>query len=723
MALSKFEPASLDLELQFDWDVIEKFLTSMTLLTEDGHMIAKKGRKTPDQPVMYSRPNFFISNPQSKQVQHKMHTWYQMIRQRQPIPARHYVISVCDRPDCISHFVVVPRKTSPISQMNEAEYKLLIDRFQSHCGPKNNETGCVQWINGYIRPEGYGVFHMNCRNIPAHMAAYYIHHKQDLPPFDPETKMVMRHLCAGNRLCVNWEHVMPGTHQENADDNVAQGKRVFGEDVKNHKLSAKQVEEIREKRKNGVTQKKCGEEYGVSTSTIAQIDQGNTWVHKLSEEQKTTIEKSRKRVKRLSPEAIRTIQLSKGTLTKKERMKKFAITAKTLRKYDRLPLITEEIVAADKAKRWNTFCKRVISNLQKNSKLITAKDGSQHLVWKGNESQDPCALTKTTYFGKHAKSGKPRNCPVHMASYLAHNGMTHVPPGLQVCHGCLYKYCVSIECLSLGTPKKNSADKERDGTSRKEEDHPNHQLTKEEVKRIRSSKGLATARERAKKFKKKVTTIQMLDHNKVNWPSPEAQAEEPSQELKELFSDSVKLTPELRERIRSSKGLGPQDERARRLNVIIGTVQYVDNETRKHPDVALCPTEELRALFADYVRPKSTTQLKHEELAKKVKSTKDLAAQHERAYIFELNQRTVCRFDNDAKIPYEAPSPELRLWFKEQLSEIPKMTRRNMQQFAQERKRAKLMETTELAKVAAEDVENEKETDDEEPEMNESDEN
>lgn len=85
-----------------------------------------------------------------------------------------------------------------------------------------------------------------------------------------------RHL-NGNRTDNRLENLSWGTREENAEDKVRHGTATRGEKNGNSKLTIEQVCKIRELHKNGETQKKIGEKFGIAYQTVGGIVRGEAW--------------------------------------------------------------------------------------------------------------------------------------------------------------------------------------------------------------------------------------------------------------------------------------------------------------------------------------------------------------------------------------------------------------------------------------------------------------
>jgi hypothetical protein len=137
---------------------------------------------------------------------------------------------------------------------------------------------CWKWSGGYGR-RGYGRFQGNdCKLLPAHRFSYYLHHP--LNEFIENIEFFVCHSC-DNPECCNPEHLFLGTHIENMRDRDEKGRggQPNGEKNGQAKLNENQVKEIREKytKKNKLTYKQLGKEYGVHPKTIQRIIKHKNW--------------------------------------------------------------------------------------------------------------------------------------------------------------------------------------------------------------------------------------------------------------------------------------------------------------------------------------------------------------------------------------------------------------------------------------------------------------
>lgn len=140
-------------------------------------------------------------------------------------------------------------------------------------------NACWLW-DGPPRHNGYGEIRINGRNgktLRAHRVAWEIANG----PI-PEGLCVM-HKC-DNRICVRPDHLSIGTVADNQADMArkgrAKGNPQKGEFSGHHKLTEKQVLEIRKRFANGETDKHIlGVKFGVTRQSIHLIVTRRQWSH------------------------------------------------------------------------------------------------------------------------------------------------------------------------------------------------------------------------------------------------------------------------------------------------------------------------------------------------------------------------------------------------------------------------------------------------------------
>ena len=82
------------------------------------------------------------------------------------------------------------------------------------------------------------------------------------------------------RACVNPDHLYAGDARTNADDRVEAGRVVRGEDHHGAKLTGDEVREIKHRLQLGEeSYREIGEDYGVSVTTLCNINLGKRWAH------------------------------------------------------------------------------------------------------------------------------------------------------------------------------------------------------------------------------------------------------------------------------------------------------------------------------------------------------------------------------------------------------------------------------------------------------------
>lgn len=139
----------------------------------------------------------------------------------------------------------------------------------------NEVTACREW-KGYVRQSGYGEvgvkFLSKWNHVRVHRLAWMLM-RGDIPK-----GLQLRHLCH-NKICINTEHLMPGTSQENIQDNVIAGRQAKGEKHGKTKYTEKEIKIIRKLRAIGTTQRKVANIFGTGKTTIANIEHRRVWRH------------------------------------------------------------------------------------------------------------------------------------------------------------------------------------------------------------------------------------------------------------------------------------------------------------------------------------------------------------------------------------------------------------------------------------------------------------
>jgi len=138
------------------------------------------------------------------------------------------------------------------------------------------ENGCLIYT-GKSRAKGYGNVNWQCdhtgktRSVRAHRLSYFLAHGT-FPMDDAGDPLLVRHTCH-TPLCVNPDHLLKGTNQQNCDDMKKAGRSLDQKGSKNHnsKLTETQRQQVIEMRNQGRTLKQIGEHFGIHLSTVGKI--------------------------------------------------------------------------------------------------------------------------------------------------------------------------------------------------------------------------------------------------------------------------------------------------------------------------------------------------------------------------------------------------------------------------------------------------------------------
>jgi len=128
--------------------------------------------------------------------------------------------------------------------------------------------GCWEWT-GALNRSGYGVFWSDNKAQLAHRFSYSL-----VNPTPPKG-MEVRHKC-DNKLCVNPQHLIVGTKQQNLQDRNRRKRTASGVRNGRSKLTPAKVAQIRLRFKNE-TQTKLALEFGVSRKNIYLIVNNLIW--------------------------------------------------------------------------------------------------------------------------------------------------------------------------------------------------------------------------------------------------------------------------------------------------------------------------------------------------------------------------------------------------------------------------------------------------------------
>ena len=129
---------------------------------------------------------------------------------------------------------------------------------------------CHYW-GGHINGHGYGMFKFRGRVERAHRVNYVLT-KGEIPEINGKPA-VLRHKC-DQPLCVNPDHLVPGTQLENIQDAVDRERMPRGEDHHHCTVSDSRLAEIMSDIAAGGATGVLAERYGVSPSYISTLRHG-----------------------------------------------------------------------------------------------------------------------------------------------------------------------------------------------------------------------------------------------------------------------------------------------------------------------------------------------------------------------------------------------------------------------------------------------------------------
>jgi hypothetical protein len=135
---------------------------------------------------------------------------------------------------------------------------------------RRHPTDCWEWLGFVCKTTGYGQCSKGFEYQGVHRIAYALAYGT-LPP-----NMQVCHTC-DNRTCVRPSHLWLGSIRDNMLDKNAKGRQAWGESNAGHKLTSKQVEEIKLRCKKHGDKRALAREYNVSESAVGRIINGKTW--------------------------------------------------------------------------------------------------------------------------------------------------------------------------------------------------------------------------------------------------------------------------------------------------------------------------------------------------------------------------------------------------------------------------------------------------------------
>lgn len=141
-------------------------------------------------------------------------------------------------------------------------------------------TPCIHTTDHLIKG-GYGYRWVKKgeegRTILSHRQAYA--DKIGIHPFDLPSSLIVRHTC-DHRTCVNWDHLISGTQQDNMDDMVQRKRQSKGDTNGLNVLTEQQVIHILKTYSGKRGEKSViARQYNVVQQTISKLILGQTWKH------------------------------------------------------------------------------------------------------------------------------------------------------------------------------------------------------------------------------------------------------------------------------------------------------------------------------------------------------------------------------------------------------------------------------------------------------------
>lgn len=133
---------------------------------------------------------------------------------------------------------------------------------------KVNKNGCHICTSHCVDGEGYVTCMREGKTRPIYRHIYRFYKGA------PRKGLVIRHTC-DNRRCINPDHLIIGTHQDNVKDRVARGRSAVG--VRNGRSKMKPIDVLKVYRDKRSSRTELAQRYGVDNQVIRKIQLGITW--------------------------------------------------------------------------------------------------------------------------------------------------------------------------------------------------------------------------------------------------------------------------------------------------------------------------------------------------------------------------------------------------------------------------------------------------------------
>lgn len=135
---------------------------------------------------------------------------------------------------------------------------------------------CKLWEGG--QSHGYGELRYEGRVERAHRVAFAEANGLTMAQL---AGVLIRHSC-DTPLCIEPEHLLVGTNQDNSDDKLSRGRQARGDGHGASVLTEIDIAEIVTRLRCGEYQKAIAELFGVSRSAVMHIVSGKCWKHTIT---------------------------------------------------------------------------------------------------------------------------------------------------------------------------------------------------------------------------------------------------------------------------------------------------------------------------------------------------------------------------------------------------------------------------------------------------------